>query len=105
MTLRKPGNFLPALIAGAVLAGAVALPPFAATAQVDVLGGLRAWDIDGAVTSPVLSVSSSTTFVDPIVAARINPPLSDRWAALSCLDVGGFGVGSDLTWQAAVTAT
>lgn len=71
---------------------------------VDVLGGLRAWDIDGSVTSPVLSVSPSTSFVDPIVAVRVNSPLSDRWSVLSYLDVGGFGVGSDLTWQAAVTA-
>ncbi len=71
---------------------------------VDVLGGLRAWDIDGAVSSPVLSVAPSTDFVDPIVAVRVNSRLSDRWSVLSYLDVGGFGVGSDLTWQVAVTA-
>ncbi len=46
---------------------------------VDLLGGLLAWDIDGAITSPVLSVSPSTTLVDPIVAVRVNSPLSDRW--------------------------
>lgn len=71
---------------------------------VDVLGGLRAWDIDGSITSPVVSVSPSTSFVDPIVALRVNSPLSDRWSVLSYVDIGGFGVGSDLTWQAAVTA-
>lgn len=72
---------------------------------VDLLGDLRAWDIDGAVTVvPVVSVSPSKSFVDPIVAVRVNSPLSDRWSVLGYLDVGGFGVGSDLTWQAAVTA-
>ncbi len=71
---------------------------------VDVLGGVRAWDIDGAVISPVLSVAPSASFVDPILALRVNTQLSDRWSVLSYVDVGGFGVGSDFTWQVAVTA-
>ena len=71
---------------------------------VDVLGGLRAWKIDGEVTSPVLSVAPSASFVDPILAVRVNTPLSDRWSVLSYVDIGGFGVGSDFTWQIAVTA-
>lgn len=71
---------------------------------VDVLGGLRAWNIEGEVISPVLSVAPSASFVDPILALRVNSPLSDRWSVLSYLDIGGFGAGSDFTWQAAVTA-
>lgn len=71
---------------------------------VDVLGGLRAWNLEGEVTSPVLSVAPSASFVDPILALRVNTPLSDRWSVLSYVDVGGFGAGSDFTWQAAVTA-
>ncbi len=71
---------------------------------VDVLGGLRAWDIDGAVTTPGPSIAPSTRFVDPIVAMRVNTPLSERWSVLGYLDAGGFGVGSRSTWQAAVTA-
>lgn len=71
---------------------------------VDLLGGLRAWNIDGEVTSPVASVAPSASFVDPIVALRVNTPLADRWSVLSYVDIGGFGAGSDFTWQAAVTA-
>lgn len=71
---------------------------------VDLLGGLRAWDIDGEVTSPVLSVSPSRSFVDPIAALRVNAPLAPRWSVIGYLDAGGFGVGSEFTWQAAVTA-
>jgi len=72
---------------------------------VDLLAGLRAWEIEGAVNVvPVLSVSPSKSFVDPIVGVRVNTQLSDRWSVLSYADLGGFGVGSDLTWQAAVTA-
>lgn len=73
---------------------------------VDLLGGLRAWDMDGAVSIPLagISRSPSQSFVDPIVAMRVNAPLSDRWSLISYVDIGGFGVGSDFTWQAAVTA-
>lgn len=72
--------------------------------SVDVLGGLRGWDIDGAITTPGPSIAPSAGFVDPIVAVRVNTSLTDRWSILSYADIGGFGIGSDLTWQAAFTA-
>ncbi|MBF9032339.1 hypothetical protein HKCCE3408_18220 [Rhodobacterales bacterium HKCCE3408] len=73
---------------------------------IDVLGGLRGWRLDGLVSVPAVGVSLAPeqSFVDPIIAVRGNAPLSDRWSLLGYIDVGGFGVGSDLTWQAAVTA-
>lgn len=72
----------------------------------DVLGGLRSWKIEGEISSPVVpgSLSPEKTFTDPIIAIRANAALSDRWSILGYGDIGGFGVGSDLTWQAAVTA-
>lgn len=74
--------------------------------HIDVLGGLRAWSIDGLVSVPAVSVDVAPTaeFVDPIIAVRGSAPLSDRWSLLGYADLGGFGVGSELTWQAAVTA-
>jgi len=74
--------------------------------SIDVLGGLRAWRIDGSVSAPGLgvSVAPEASFVDPIIALRGTAPLSDRWSLLGYIDVGGFGAGSELTWQAAVTA-
>lgn len=73
---------------------------------VALLGGLRAWSIDGQVAAPAIGVdvAPGKDFVDPIVAVRGTTPLSDRWSLLGYLDVGGFGVGSDLTWQLAVAA-
>lgn len=73
---------------------------------VDVLGGARAWALNGRVSVPLAGVRLSPTenFVDPIVALRVNAPLTDRWSVLGYVDVGGFGVGSDFTWQASVTA-
>ncbi|PWK55543.1 hypothetical protein [Roseicyclus mahoneyensis] len=72
----------------------------------DVMGGLRAWQIDGSVSAPLagISIAPQAEFVDPIIALRGNAPLSDRWSLLGYIDVGGFGAGSDLTWQASVTA-
>lgn len=73
---------------------------------VDLLGGLRVWNVDGSVSVPLagLSVSPGVEFVDPLVAVRVNTDLGPRWSVLGYLDVGGFGIGSDATWQAAVTA-
>lgn len=73
---------------------------------VDAMGGLRAWSLDGQVSVPAagISVAPGADFVDPILAFRVNTPLADRWSLLGYVDVGGFGVGSDRTWQGALTA-
>ena len=39
------------------------------------------------------------TWLDPIVAARVGVPLGGKWSASFYGDVGGFGMGSDITWQ------
>lgn len=77
-----------------------------AETTVDLLGGLRAWSLDGSVSVPAapIHIAPGADFVDPIIAARVNTRLNDRLSALSYADIGGYGAGSDLTWQAAVTA-
>lgn len=40
------------------------------------------------------------SWIDPLVGVHVFAPLSDRWWLGLRGDVGGFGVGSDLTWQA-----
>lgn len=74
--------------------------------SVDLLGGLRGWDVGGSVSVPAagIDVSPGATFIDPILAARFNAEISPRWSMLAYADVGGFGVGSEFTWQAALTA-
>ena len=74
--------------------------------SVDLLAGARAWWLDGQVTVPAVSVSLAPTksFIDPIVAVRANRRISERWTVLGYLDVGGFGVGSDITYQVVATA-
>ncbi|WP_158972325.1 porin family protein [Chachezhania sediminis] len=76
------------------------------TQTVDVMAGLRAWRVEGEVSVPLAGVSVSPTksFVDPIIAARTNITLAPRWSVIGYADVGGFGAGSDLTYQVVVTA-
>jgi len=49
------------------------------------------------------SFSNDASWVDGVIAARMNLRLDDRWRAIAFADVGGFGIGesSDLTWQVA----
>lgn len=39
------------------------------------------------------------SWFDPTVGLRFNGSISDRWTYAAMGDMGGFGVGSDLTWQ------
>lgn len=76
------------------------------TTTVDALAGARIWLLDGEVNVPAAAVSLAPEkrFVDPIIAARVNHRIADRWTVLGYVDLGGFGVGSDLTYQLAMTA-
>lgn len=75
---------------------------------VDVGAGLRAWwlssevALSGGVLAPEQS-STSDNWVDPIIAVRGKLDFGDRWFGTFHLDAGGFGVGSDHSYQAIVT--
>ncbi|MEQ9813024.1 MAG: outer membrane beta-barrel protein [Azospirillaceae bacterium] len=75
------------------------------TATLDLLAGARAWDIEGSVAVPLagLAVSAEESFVDPILAARANITLAPDWSLLAYADFGGFGAGSDFTFQIVAT--
>lgn len=68
---------------------------------VDLLAGMRAWDIKVSASAPAFGVnaSPSISIVDPVLAVRFNKALAPRWSALVYGDVGGFGVDSKSTWQ------
>jgi len=70
-------------------------------ARVDLMAGLRYWDINAAVSVPgVVAARSGSRFVDPVAAVRWRHALGPRWSSIVHGDVGGFGVGSKVTWQA-----
>ena len=68
---------------------------------IDFLLGARFWDIEGEIDASAVGIgaSRSVSFADPIVAARTNLRLADRWSFLAYGDVGGFGIGSERTGQ------
>jgi len=72
---------------------------------IDLLGGLRVWSLDGRVAVPAAGVALAPeeNFVDPVVAVRFNSHLAERLSLIAYGDVGGLGIGSDLTWQGVAT--
>jgi hypothetical protein len=78
----------------------------------DALGGARFWyisnDVSVTASHPLLgriSASHEESFgwVDPVVGARLFVNLTDKLSMQGQIDIGGFGVGSDLTWSALAT--
>lgn len=72
------------------------------TSAVDLYGGLRAYDMTIAGqfnggANPTFGGSGE--WVDPVVGLRGRWSLSDSWAFSAALDVGGFGIGSDMSGQ------
>jgi hypothetical protein len=59
-------------------------------------------------TAPVTDVvtvreaSQGASWVDPLIGLQYNVPFADRWRFNLRGDVGGFGVGSDFSYQALV---
>ena len=45
------------------------------------------------------SGSGNKTWFDPVVVLRSNNMFAENWLAQLRLDAGGFGIGSDFTWQ------
>lgn len=78
--------------------------------RLDVIGAGRYTrldtDLDLVVTTgPVFpdgtrSLSASESWWDPVIGIRVLVPLAERWTFVGYADVGGFGVGSDITYQA-----
>jgi hypothetical protein len=65
--------------------------------SIDWLAGFRYYDTDFEL-SPA-PIGGAKDWVDPIVGARWGWSISERWSLGVRGDVGGFGIGSDLSWQ------
>lgn len=90
-----------------LLAAALAYRVAEGRTPLDVIGGMRYSKIDVEVRADftLLGLAATRTrqgdedWIDPYVGMRIQHPLSGRWTFTGYADVGGFGVGSDSTWQ------
>lgn len=78
--------------------------------KVDVIGAARYTRLDvdfnlvistGADLLPDGSRSASGTesWWDPVIGVRVLQPFAEAWSFVGYADIGGFGVGSDLTYQ------
>lgn len=70
----------------------------------DVFAGSRTTDFDATATAtnPGLTIQRSPgdTWTDPIIGIRGQADLCENFVLRYNMDVGGFGVSSDLVWQA-----
>jgi hypothetical protein len=69
--------------------------------EVDLVAGLRYFDLTAELRPSMLQPrKSSVSLLDPVVGVQWGPQLSERWKLNLRGDLGGFGVGSRLTYQA-----
>jgi len=83
---------------------------FGERVTVDLIGAARYTQLDtdldlvvttgGLLPGGTRSLSANESWWDPVVGVRVIVPLAQRWSMVLYGDVGGFGVGSDLTYQA-----
>jgi len=67
----------------------------------EVLAGARYNNIDASINGPLgRNPSGTQAWWDPIVGANLSLPLGKGFSVNLQGDIGGFGVNSDLTWQA-----
>ncbi len=63
----------------------------------DWLLGVRYYSHDLELIPTPVTVSED--WADPVIGARWTTPLAEKWTLLLRGDIGGFGAGSDLSWQ------
>jgi hypothetical protein len=74
--------------------------------SLEALGGGRYWDVsvDVDATAPLAGlgrdVSRSKNWIDPFIGARLGVDLTRKLSLVLRGDIGGFGVGSQFTWNA-----
>lgn len=95
-----------------LLTGFMGYRPFATDrAFLDILAGGRfnSADIEvrlmgGGPLGVSREATTTETWFDPLVGFRAGYSFTDRWSARLIADIGGFSLGSDLTWEVIATA-
>jgi hypothetical protein len=72
-------------------------------ASFDVMGGFRLWHLDNRLElregDQRVTASGNQTWVDPVVGLRLKAAVSRAAYLTAKADIGGFGLGSELSWQ------
>jgi hypothetical protein len=71
---------------------------------VDLIAGIRYWHLRSNLDLrpgllPAVHAGDSREWVDPVMGARFRVNLKNGWFAMLKGDAGGFGAGSQVTWQ------
>lgn len=79
------------------------LPPVGKL-RTDLLAGARLWYVSNEIqfnpgTAPGFTAEDSRTWCDPIIGANLRYDFGKHWYGVVLGDVGGFGVGADLSWN------
>ena len=74
---------------------------FGSDLHFDLLAGLRLFGLDARLASGAIDAESSETLLDPLVGMRGNVRLAEDWRLLLYADAGGFGAGTELSYQVA----
>jgi len=69
--------------------------------QLDFFAGVRVWDIgiDLELVDTERALGLGGGWVDPVVGGRIKQDLAEDWYVTARGDLGGFGAGSDISWN------
>ena len=101
--LPSPGVKLDAEFDGTILSLGATYRIATGATTVDVLGGLRYYSLKPSVSvtiGPIQRVvEPNSDWTDPIIGMRARHQFSPKWAVNGYADIGGFGVGSDFTYQ------
>jgi len=71
----------------------------------DVIGGLRYFNARIAIRDAPNEPSAEENWVDPLVGGRIGWKPSETWTLSARGDIGGFGVGSDFSYNVGAVAS
>jgi opacity protein-like surface antigen len=79
--------------------------PLSGRFHADALAGAQIWNVNEnleftAGALPGFTTSNEKTWVDPVIGGDLRYDLSKRWFLTAKGTVGGFGVSSDILWQA-----
>jgi hypothetical protein len=63
--------------------------------RLEVVGGLRAWDLEATTRVANVRARQDVSFIDPMIGLRVETPLSDRVTLHGLANIGGDNFGSD----------
>lgn len=86
------------LVFEALLSRRFALPK----GSIDAYAGIRYWDLDLDLELEGLvnrAADRGDSWVDPVIGSRLIQYVADDWFLMLRGDIGGFGMGSDFSWN------